>query len=328
LKGRAFLNLCDLYIRLSLTQFADDSSKIYWVLSFMKGDRAVRYTDRTMRTVQVTGSLLCMTWAAFHEEFIHEFCLKNKVQSAWTELETLKYHQGSCPVDEYVDEFHELVDHAKYTEGVNIILKFRHGLQQSIQNYITCLTYGHPSNDSLQEWYDTVILCNENHIANSVFQSTFCTTQTGTLVIATSAKPSLSSGSTSFWPMFVPSLMSFMLKPSHHPDVMDVDATHRCGLNLMFCYCCGKTGHLHPDCPQCFDVRTMSTDEWSDFVQQELVALDIWTMDTAAEITETNTEEEEVHEEITIGKKSDFTSRNEWTVRPHFKLQIISRSCL
>jgi hypothetical protein len=33
-------------------------------------------------------------------------------------------------------------------------------------------------------------------------------------------------------------------------------------------------------------------------------------MDTTAEIAEASTEEEEVHEEIAIGKKSDFTSRN------------------
>jgi hypothetical protein len=92
---------------------------------------------------------------------------------------------------------------------------------------------------------------------------------------------------------------------------MDVDANRRRGLNPMFCYRCGKTGHLRPDCPQRFDVRTMSTDERSDFVQQELVALDVRTTETTAEIAEASIEEEEVHEEIATGKKSDFTSRNE-----------------
>ena len=35
-RGRAFLNSCDLYIGLAPTQFANDDAKIYWVLSFMK----------------------------------------------------------------------------------------------------------------------------------------------------------------------------------------------------------------------------------------------------------------------------------------------------
>ena len=61
---------------------------------------------------------------------------------AGTDLETSKYHQGSRSVNEYVDEFRELVDHAEYTEGMNIVLKFRHGLSPIIQNYIACLTYG------------------------------------------------------------------------------------------------------------------------------------------------------------------------------------------
>jgi len=61
---------------------------------------------------------------------------------ACTDLETSKYHQGSCSVDEYVDKFHELVDCTEYMEGMNIVLKFQHGLSPIIQNYIACLTYG------------------------------------------------------------------------------------------------------------------------------------------------------------------------------------------
>jgi len=61
---------------------------------------------------------------------------------AHMDLETSKYHQGSCSVDKYVDEFCELVDRTEYTEGVNITLKPQHGLSLIIQNYITCLTYG------------------------------------------------------------------------------------------------------------------------------------------------------------------------------------------
>jgi len=48
MKGCAFLNSCDLYIGLAPTQFTDNQARIYWVLSFMKGNCAVRFTDQTM----------------------------------------------------------------------------------------------------------------------------------------------------------------------------------------------------------------------------------------------------------------------------------------
>ena len=177
-RGRAFLNSCDLYIGLAPTQFANDDAKIYWVLSFMKVARAARFTDRAMRIAQSTGSLPWLSWADFRLEFVRDFCPKNEVQTARTDLETTKYHQGSRSVDEYVDEFRELVDRAKYTEGSNIALKFRHGLNSTIQNYIACLTHGRPSDDNPEDWYDAAILCDENRIANAAFQSTFRSTRT------------------------------------------------------------------------------------------------------------------------------------------------------
>jgi len=45
MKGHAFLNSCDLYIGLAPTQFTNDQARIYWVLSFMKGDHAAHFTD-------------------------------------------------------------------------------------------------------------------------------------------------------------------------------------------------------------------------------------------------------------------------------------------
>jgi len=177
-KGCAFLNSCDLYIGLAPTQFANDQVGIYWVLSFMKGDRAARFTNQTMRLTQQMGLLLWVTWADFRLEFICDFCPKNEVQMARMDLETSKYHQGSHSVNEYIDKFRELVDRAEYTEGANIVLKFQHGLSPIIQNYITCLTYGRPSDDIPKDWYDAAILCNENHIANSAFQLTLQSTRT------------------------------------------------------------------------------------------------------------------------------------------------------
>jgi len=180
-KGCAFLNSCNLYIGLAPTQFPNDQARIYRVLSFMKGNKTAHFTDQTMWLAQKMGSLPWATWAEFRLKFICDFCPKNGVQTACTDLETSKYHQGSHSIDKYVDKFCELVDHTEYTKGTNIVLKFQHGLSPMIQNYITCLTYGWPANDVPKDWYNAVILWNENHIANSAFQSTLQSTQTTTI---------------------------------------------------------------------------------------------------------------------------------------------------
>jgi hypothetical protein len=173
------------------------------------------------------------------------------------------------------------------------------------------LTYGRPSDNSPQEWYDATILCDENRIANSTFQSMFRNTRTATSIIVTPTKSSILSGSTSFHPAFSQPLSSFTLKTSCNPDAMDVDVMRKCRLTLMFCYCCGKMGHLCPDYPQHFDVQTMSNNERADFVQHELVTLDVHaTTETTDAITEATARDEDVEEEVTTGKKSDFISGN------------------
>ena len=49
----------------------------------------------------------------------------------------------SCQtINEYVDDFREIVDCARYFEGAHIVLKFRQGLNPKIQDHVVCLTSG------------------------------------------------------------------------------------------------------------------------------------------------------------------------------------------
>jgi hypothetical protein len=55
--GRAFLNLCGLYITLVPHQFMDDHVKVMWALLFMKGGHATHFIDHHMHSYQTIGSL-------------------------------------------------------------------------------------------------------------------------------------------------------------------------------------------------------------------------------------------------------------------------------
>jgi hypothetical protein len=50
-------------------------------------------------------------------------------------------------VDDYINEFLELVDEARYTDGLSIVIKFRKGLDWDIQNRIAEMVQGRPSDD-------------------------------------------------------------------------------------------------------------------------------------------------------------------------------------
>ena len=69
-------------------------------------------------------------------------------------LESTGYYQKSRSVDDYLDEFVELVAEAGYTDPKTTIVKFRKGLDPQIQNTIATMAYGCPSDTSPEDWYE------------------------------------------------------------------------------------------------------------------------------------------------------------------------------
>ena len=45
-KGMAFLNSCQVYIRLCLNSFTDEQAKIVWAMSYMKAGQAAKWSVR------------------------------------------------------------------------------------------------------------------------------------------------------------------------------------------------------------------------------------------------------------------------------------------
>jgi hypothetical protein len=131
-KGQTFLNSCELYAALTPHQFVNNNAKIMWAFSFIKSGCATQFVDQHIRSYQNMGSISYETWGEFVEDFMVDFCPKNKVQTSRTELETSRFFQNGRTINEYVDDFKELVDCAQYFEGAHIVLKFWQGLNPKV----------------------------------------------------------------------------------------------------------------------------------------------------------------------------------------------------
>jgi hypothetical protein len=141
-KGRAFINSCDLYIQLASEQFSLEEDKINWADLFIKSRQAALFMDQMMRFEARVESPKFADWAEFCKTFILEFCQKNETQMALTKLKMPGFYQGHRTIDKYVDEFWDLIDMARYKEGLAIVIKFWRGLQRDIQDQIAQLSFG------------------------------------------------------------------------------------------------------------------------------------------------------------------------------------------
>jgi len=171
-KGRAFLNSCQLYFRLTPERFPDDSSKVHWALTYMKRGWTYSFSNRVLRYENDHEGERFATWSDFRREFIKEFYPQNEDTHALMRLETTNYFQGKRSADEYIDEFKDLIDLSGYTESIAIVLKFRKGLQRDIQDYIAKMMEGRPRDDDVDSWYTAASLCEENRTANAAFHTT------------------------------------------------------------------------------------------------------------------------------------------------------------
>ena len=64
-------------------------------------------------------------WMDFEMAFCKHFTPLNSDAAAINTLEGDSYFQKSCSVDDYVDEFRELIQESGYTDQKNIVVKFQ-----------------------------------------------------------------------------------------------------------------------------------------------------------------------------------------------------------
>jgi hypothetical protein len=296
-KGRAFLSSCELYQKLAPGLFPDETTMVHWAMSFMKGGRASSWSQRVLRKQMEEHRILYPTWDDFRTAFVADFCPKNETQMALAKLETNRYVQGKRSVDDYIDEFRELVEQAGYKEGLAIVVKFRRGLNREIQDQIAQLVIGRPRDDKPEEWFQAAVSAEENRTANLLFhgpnrapasaqQTTenrfFAPPRFGTAPPMSWAKPQ-NQGPT-------------RPPPTQNPVPMEIDANRSKKEAPDTCRRCGKPGHWVRDCPQRFDIRHMTTEEKEEMMQT-------WSLE--ADMEEVETRNAEAEEEAESGRQ-DF----------------------
>ena len=69
-------------------------------------------------------------------------------------------------MDDYIDEFSELIDEAGYTDGLSIVIKFWKGLDWDIQDCIAEMVQGRPDDKDPEGWYKAACMFEANQVAN------------------------------------------------------------------------------------------------------------------------------------------------------------------
>jgi hypothetical protein len=75
-------------------------------------------------------------------------------------------------VDDYIDEFSELVEETRYVDGLSIVMKFQRGLDRDIQDRIAKLVQGRPEDNDPDRWYSAARMFDANRIVNQAFHGT------------------------------------------------------------------------------------------------------------------------------------------------------------
>ena len=118
---------CRTYIHLCPESFKDDLTKVVWAMSYMKAGHAGRWATHEFKHEAKSGHLRFIDWVKFEDEFRKDFMPLDSEAAAVNVLETT-YFQGRQSVDDYLDQFKDLIEDSGYSDLKTIVVKFCRGL--------------------------------------------------------------------------------------------------------------------------------------------------------------------------------------------------------
>jgi hypothetical protein len=173
-KGRGFLNACQAYFRLRPDNFPDEQTKIQWAMTYMNQGRAQKWANRVYHWEVIpanAGSPHFLDWDDFRSHFRTEFFLLHSDAVATNKLEGTTYFQGRRSVDDYLDDFRDLISESGYSDPKTIVVKFRRGLNPGIADAVATMAAGRPDDLDPEAWYEVAIRIDQNQAANATFRS-------------------------------------------------------------------------------------------------------------------------------------------------------------
>jgi len=99
-------------------------------MSYMKAGRAGRWANHEFEHEVKSRQLRFIDWVNFEEEFQKDFMPLNSEAAAVNVLETTLYFQGRRSVDDYLDQFKDLIEDSGYSNPKTIVVKFCRGLDR------------------------------------------------------------------------------------------------------------------------------------------------------------------------------------------------------
>ena len=207
-------------------------------------------------------------WADFSAAFKVEFCPSHTDSAAINRLESTAYFQRSRSVDEYLDEFQDLISDAGYSDPKTVVVKFQRGLNVEIQNQVATMASGRPSDTDPDNWYSLARTVDQNRATNEAFRSSYSRSQVPPLPRQSGFVPTRPSATTSH---------AHITPTPGNPVPMDIGTGRSRERPPLACYSCGKLGHKKGDpmCPLKYDVRAMDAEELQTCLEDALAKLDV-----------------------------------------------------
>jgi hypothetical protein len=158
--GKAFVNACQAFFRLRPAQFPDEQIKIQWAMMYMSQGRAQRWVNRIYQWEVLSANITVnyfVNWDDFRSFFRKEFFPFHAEAVAMNVLEGNTYFQGYWNVDDYLDEFRDLVSELGYTSPKTIVVKFRRGLNAEIGDAIATMAVERPDDLDPEAWFEAAV---------------------------------------------------------------------------------------------------------------------------------------------------------------------------